>query len=233
MALKNDLYDSQTSRFKGDSSMSSLKYVGEPEPESKGAIWLRGTLFVAFLASFMLFLFGRDSKPTVTTDSNGITEVLKNEVFNSTPDSKLLRDMGDWMARMGYQGLTTDELIDLRKKGVTATFTSRIRELGYEPTLEELVQLAQHDVSATFASMMHSLGYKDLKIEDLTRLRIHGVTAHFTSNMHDLGYKNITPDELIQLKDAKVSISMVKRLNKDRVQPATIEELVRYGISNQ
>ncbi len=231
MPLKNDLFDSSATRSKSDSSMTRFKGIGEPEPESKSSMILKGVLFVAFLASFILFLVNRSTISTSSTAN--LKDAIKNEVFNDAPDSKLLTDMGAWMERMGYTNLTKEDLVELRKKGVTATFTSRIRDLGYEPTLDEMVQLAQHDVSATFASMMHALGYKDLKIEDLIRLRVHGVTAHFTSNMHDLGYTDITPDDLIRLKDAQVSISDVKKLNKDRVQKATIDELVRYGISNQ
>lgn len=232
MPLKNDLFDTGATRSKSDSSMTRFKGIGEPEPESKSLMILKGVLFVAFLASFIMFLVNRTTMNSSV--SANLKDVIKNEVLNDAPDSKILAEMGAWMERMGYTNLTNQDLLDLRKKGVTATFTARIRDLGYEPTLDELIQLAQHDVTATFASMMHALGYKDLKIEDLIRLRVHGVTAHYTSNLHDLGYTDITPDDLIRLKDARVSINDVKKINKDRsLQKATIDELVRYGISNQ
>lgn len=227
MPLKNELNTETSSGFGTRSTLNVTKSFNDSNSKSSNLV--KGILFGAFLFSFFLFLYSQSNNSTSSTQS-----VSVNEVFSDLgSSSKLIRDMGEWMERMGYGKLSEDQLKELRKQGVTATFTSKIRDLGYTPTLDELVQLSKHDVSATFASMMHSLGYSYLTIEDLIKLRTHGVTAHYTSNLHDLGYTDVKPDDLIRLKDAQVSISMVKKLNKDRLQLATVEELVRYGISNQ
>ncbi len=232
MPLKNELNNELRSVSTGrvTSSFSSLTQINEKKSNFSGNL-VRGVLFGAFLFSFLMFIISQIDNDNELVNKE--TSVITNGITADFGGNSIIREMGAWMERMGYGKLTVDQLKDLRKKGVTATFTSKIRDLGYEPTLEDLVLLQNHDVSATFASMMHSLGYTSLTIADLIRLRTHEVTAHYTSNLHDLGYKEITADDLIRLKDAKVSISMVKKLNKDRLQLATIEELVRYGISNQ
>ncbi|NCQ18421.1 MAG: hypothetical protein GW805_08880 [Ignavibacteria bacterium] len=234
MPLKNELNNElgSVSTGRNTSSFSSLTQVNEKKSNFSGNL-VRGVLFGAFLFSFLMFIISQIDNENNNEFANNETTVISNGIAADFGGSSLIREMGAWMERMGYGKLSVERLKELRNKGVTATFTSKIRDLGYEPTLEDLVLLQNHDVSATFASMMHSLGYTSLTLADLIRLRTHEVTAHYTSNLHDLGYKEITADDLIRLKDAQVSISMVKKLNKNRLQLATIDELVRYGISNQ
>lgn len=189
----------------------------------------RYMLFVAFLVSFLFYAGARYSSSTVEV----INPVDNFFSWVNQPSQQLLDDMGTWMEEMGYTGLTNEDLIQLRENGVTATFTSRMRDLGYtDLTLDDLVRLRQNDVSATFSAMMKELGY-ELSVDDLIRLRQHGVTAYYTSNLHDLGYEEITQEELIRLRDTGVPTSEVERLVEENETLPTIEELIRYHISNQ
>ena len=194
--------------------------------------WLKTTLLVAFLGSFLVYagFTYLGSSSSVTVD-NPFT-VVQNWV--NEPNEELLQGMGSWMEEMGYTDLSREDLIELREQGVTATYTSRIRDLGYtDLTLEQVVRLSQNDVSSTFAAMMKELGY-DLTVEEMIDLRQHDVTAYYTSNMHDLGYTDITTDQLIRLKDTGVETSEARELIEQRDgELPTIEELIRYHISNQ
>ncbi len=80
--------------------------------------------------------------------------------------------------------------------------------------------------------MMKELGYT-LSVDELIQLRQHDVTAYFTSNMHDLGYTDITQDELVRLRDTGVTASEVEQLIEQRGEQPSIEEIIRYSISNQ
>lgn len=191
--------------------------------------WLKGVLFSGFLGVFLVYagITYTDSTPSI---ENPFTTVQN---WANQPDEDLLQDMGAWMEEMGYTGLTREDLIGLREQGVTATFTSRMRDLGYtDLPLDQVVRLRQNDVSSTFAAMMKELGY-DLSVEDLIELRQHDVTAYYTSNLHDLGYTNITKDELIRLKDTGVQTSEAQGLIEENGERPSIEQLIRYHISNQ
>lgn len=191
--------------------------------------WFKYTLLTAFLGTFLLYA-GINYFNTESFPANPIEELA---TWVNQPDEELLQGMGDWMQEMGYGELSREQLIELRQDGVTATFTSRMRDLGYtELTLEQLVSLRQNDVSSTFAAMMKELGY-ELTVDDLIQLRQHDVTAYYTSNLHDLGYTEVTKDELIRLRDTGVSTSEVERLIEERGEQPSIEELIRYSISNQ
>lgn len=200
-----------------------------PAKATLGPKWLRYLLFSGFLAVFITYA----GVKYVGSPEISINPVSELTTWINQPDEDLLQGMGTWMEEMGYTDLTREDLIELREQGVTATFTSRIRDLGYaDLTLEEVVRLAQNDVSSTFAAMMKELGY-ELSIDDMVQLRQHGVTAYFTSNMHDLGYTDITMDELIRLRDVGASTSDVERLMEETGSQPTIEEIIRYRISNQ
>jgi hypothetical protein len=143
--------------------------------------------------------------------------------------------MGEWMEEMGYGTLTREELIALRQEGVTATYTSQIRDAGYtDVTLDQLVELSDAGVSATFTRMMKELGY-ELSITDLIDLERAGVTAYFTSNMLDLGYtlEDLSKENLIRLGNIGVTHTLAERLIEEQEVRPTVDELIRYRISNQ
>tara|TARA_R110002096_G_scaffold39845_6_gene108698 strand:- start:9481 stop:10173 length:693 start_codon:yes stop_codon:yes gene_type:complete len=160
-----------------------------------------------------------------------------SETFSAInePSEDLLNRMGAWMTEMGYGELSHEELKELRSEGVTATYTNGIREVGYsEVTLDQLVELQRADVSDTYARMMKELGY-ELTIDELIQTRNNGLTAAFTSQMLDLGYtkEELTKENLMRLTTLGVTSNLAERLIERRGERPTIEELVRYRISNQ
>lgn len=227
-SLKNQLKfleESDTSGRSMSKGRSSLK-----SRKSTLSSVSRYVLFGAFLIAFLAYATARYSSTPTEEVSTPVQDFFS---WVDQPDEELLQGMGDWMEEMGYTDLTREELIDLRREGVTATFTSHMRDLGYtDLSLEQLVRLRQNDVSSTFAAMMKELGYQ-LTIDDLIQLRQHDVTAYFTSNMHDLGYTEVTMAELIRLKDTGVSTSEVQQMVDNSESQPGIEEIIRYHISNQ
>lgn len=151
----------------------------------------------------------------------------------SEPSQTLLNRMNTRMVEMGYVDLTDDELRSLREDGVTATYISNIRSLGYDDlTLDDARRLARADVSSAFTAMMIELGY-ELNVDDLVELRDAGVTAFFTSNVHDLGYRDVTKDQLIRMQRIGVTTSLIEELQTERGEDISLEDIIRYRISNQ
>lgn len=222
--LRNDLedlekdgqfdIDESSSRSGGKSSSKIANYI----------------LLFAFIATLTFYAGSQFNSSSI--DLNPLDNIVQE--FNQ-PDEELLNRMGAWMEEMGYGTLTHEELIALREEGVTATYTSQIRDAGYaDVTLEQLVELQNSDVSSTFTRMMGELGY-DLTIQDLIDLRRADVTAFFTSNMMDLGYtmEELTKDNLIRMRNIGVTHTLAERLTEDQGVRPTVDELIRYRISNQ
>jgi len=222
--LRNDLEDLEEGR--GFDSIDSTS-VSEGNSGSKIANYI---LLIAFIATLVFYAGSKVNLPTF--DINPI-ETFVQEL--NQPNEDLLNGMGDWMEEMGYGAMSHEELIALREEGVTATYTSQIRDIGYtDVTLDELVALQGADVSATFARMMQELGY-ELNIQDLIDLRNANVTAFFTSNMLDLGYtmEELNKENLIRMRGIGVTHQQAERLMNERGERLTVDELIRDRISNQ
>ncbi|MAO66024.1 MAG: hypothetical protein CL666_13600 [Balneola sp.] len=221
--LRNNLEDIEEGQFglRNDSSSEQAR------SSSKISSYV---LLFAFLIS-LLFYAGTKINFSMS-DLNPIENIVQEL---SQPNEDLLNRMGAWMTEMGYGELTHEELIALRNEGVTATYTSQIREVGYtEVTTEQLVALQNADVSATFARMMKELGY-ELSIQDLIDLRNNNVTAFFTSNMMDLGYTmdELTKENLMRMRNIGVTHQLAERRMNEAGSKLTVDELIRYMISNQ
>lgn len=222
--LRNDLEDLEDGsglEFGSDAS------VPEHSSGSKIANYI---LLFAFVATLLFYAGSKINMPTF--DVNPIESFVQEL---NQPNEDLLNRMGAWMAEMGYGTLTQEQLIELRAEGVTATYTSQIREVGYtDVTLEELVALQNADVSGTFARMMKELGY-ELSIQDLIDLRNADVTAFFTSNMLDLGYtmEELTKENLIRMRSIGVTHQQAENLMNENGARLSVDELIRYRISNQ
>lgn len=192
--------------------------------------WIRYVLLIGFLTTFLIYAGTR------YTDMELQPDLFPTfELFSNSPSPQLLQAMGASMEEMGYSGLTEEDLLALREQGVTATYTRAMRNLGYaDLTLDQVTRLAQAGVSTTFAAMMPELGY-ELSVDELIQLERADVTAFFTSNMHDLGYPDITMDELIRLRNVGATTGDVEALIEQSPEGElpTIEEVIRYRISNQ
>jgi hypothetical protein len=198
------------------------------EKESQGGSPGKTFIKVAVIVLIGMFLLRGLSNFSFNPVSSVITSVT-----NTGPSEDLLNRMGARMTEMGYGVLTHDELRELRRQGVTATYISNVRALGFEDlTLDDAVRLAQANVTSAFMAMMLELGYEPT-IDDYITLRRAGITAHYTSNVHDLGYRDVTFEQLIRMQRIGVSTSLIERLQQERGPEVPLEDIIRYRISNQ
>lgn len=221
--LKNSLDDLE------DEDYSRYTSKQDHNSDSGSNSITRYILLGAFLITFIFYVSSQNFQINVS-QLNPFQSI--SEIMNQ-PDEDFLNRMNAMMVEMGYEGMTHEELTELRSEGLTATYIASLRELGFtDLTIQDAVRLRQADVSATFAAMMMELGYNP-DIEDLIRLRRNNVTAFYTSNLHDLGYTNITFDELIRLQQIGVTTSLISELRESEGADITLDEIIRYRISNQ
>jgi hypothetical protein len=196
------------------------------EPPKRGL--LKNLIIVSLVVLFGFFAFRGTS-----TDSLSPVAIITSMAGQSGPSEDLLTRMNSRMVEMGYTGLDHDNLRALRSDGVTATYISNVRALGYtDLTLDEAVILAKANASSAFIAMMIELGY-DLDVHEIANLRNAGVTAHYTSNIHDLGYRDITPEQLIRMRRIGVTPNLIRELQAEMGEDVPIEDIIRHRISNQ
>lgn len=213
-----------------ESGMESHILRNRKKPSSVTRNFIRGILFLAFIITFLFYLGTRYNFKV----SNPFSPVIEAFQQAGQPSEELLDGMRNMLVEMGYENMTNEQLIELRNEGVTATYVSRVRELGYEDlTLDDAIRLQQAGVSTTFMTMMQELGYENVSIEDYIRLRRSGVTAYFTSNVHDLGYRDVTIEQLIRMQQIGVTVDLIRRLQEENENVPSLDEIIRYRISNQ
>lgn len=220
-----DLLDQYIDKVeRGDSAVNREKEPGQKSNRN----WLK--LAMIILVAYLIFGGLRN----MTSNNSFVFVPGISNVLNTGPSEDLLNRMNNRMVEMGYTGLSHDDLRELRSAGVTATYISNVRALGFEDlTLEQSVSLARASVSSTFMAMMLELGYDDLSVEDFVTMRDAGVTAHYTSNVHDLGYRDVTKDQLIRMRRIGVTTSLIEQLQSERGEDVPMEEIIRHRISNQ
>ncbi len=162
--------------------------------------------------------------------------VLTDEELSALRDEGVTATQTQALHDIGYTDITLEQLVELQRGDVTANYISGIRDAGYTEaaTFEDFIDLQRADVSARYASMMKGLGY-DLSIDQLAQTRRSGVTAFFTSNMMDLGYtlEELTVENLIRMRSIGVDHETAAALMDERGERLTVDELIRYEISNQ
>ena len=127
--------------------------------------------------------------------------------------------------------LTADELLELRRHGVTADFLAALSSLGYKrASLDDLVALKVHGVSTDYITAMNSLFGRPLSLDELTALRIHGVTPEFVRSFRDAGYQDISADSAQSLRIHGVTPEMAAEWNKVLGRRPSLDELTSARI---
>lgn len=224
--LKNNLRSSDRDGLDNFLKKSSVESDYQP-PENNN--FVSKVLLIAVIVVLGLYFV----KDVSNTSFNPLSAVVSTFQSAGGPSENLLNSMNSLMIEMGYTDLTHDDLRELRSEGVTATYISNIRALGFtDLTLDEAVSLANANVTTTFMAMMMELGY-DLSIDEFAQLRRANVTAHYTSNVHDLGFRDVTKEQLIRMRSIGVTTSLIETLKVERGDDVTMEEIIRFRISNQ
>ena len=76
------------------------------------------------------------------------------------------------MIELGYE-LTVDDLVELRNAGVTAFFTSNMHDLGYRNvTKEQLIRMKRIGLTTSLVEQLQAERGEDIPLEDVIRYRI-------------------------------------------------------------
>jgi hypothetical protein len=102
----------------------------------------------------------------------------------------------DELRRLGYTGLTAEQLISLRVFYVSEDFARELHGLGYRFSLDQLIAFRIFGVSVDYVRELHGLGYTSLSGDQLVGLRRGGVTPEFVRQANQ-GGRRLSPDELV------------------------------------
>jgi hypothetical protein len=134
------------------------------------------------------------------------------------------------MARLGYQGLTTEDVWRFATFDITRDYVTGFKNAGYSLSEDELIKTRIHGATPAFLEQVKQQGLGQPPVEDLVKMRIHGVTPEFIKAMRDLGYANLSIDELIELRIHGVTPEYVRQMADDGFKSAPLDRLVQFRI---
>lgn len=101
---------------------------------------------------------------------------------------------------LGFTELTLDEAVSLAQADASSAFIAMMLELGYEPTIEDLVNLRRAGVTAFYTSNIHDLGYRDVTMEQLIRMQRIGVTTSLIEQLQQENGEDIPLEDIIRYR---------------------------------
>ena len=130
--------------------------------------------------------------------------------------------------------LTIEQLIELKKYGVSADFMRAIKEMGYdEVDFHELLDLAKYGADEDFIREINEAGYTNLSLYELADMAKYGVDGDLVKGMASYGYDNLNADEITSASKYGVDESFLyelKDLGLTGIDIWDVIELRKYGV---
>ena len=146
--------------------------------------------------------------------------------FAFAPDPAYVSDM----ARLGYRGLTTEDVWRFATFDITRDYATRFKSAGYTLDADELIKTRIHGATPAFVEQVKQEGLGQPPIDDLIKMRIHGVTPEFIKGMRDLGYTDLSIDKLVQLRIHGVTPEYVRQMTANGFKNPSLDRLVQFRI---
>jgi len=178
--------------------------------------------------------------PTSTT-----TAVAGHGAARATQDSTASSYI-DEMAAAGLSNLNVENLVRLKRAGVTGDYIRALKQAGLENlSVDRIVELRLNGVTPEFIKEMSDSGYPKLSARDLISLRDQGVTPEYIKSMAAV-FTDLTVHALIELKTQGVDADYIRKMSAagydhltarnaimlkvQGVDPAYVEEMKSIGL---
>ena len=124
-------------------------------------------------------------------------------------------------------GLTVDDLIQLRSVGIDGKYVSEMRELGYDVSLGELHALRSVGVTPDYVRSLANAGYSDLDADEVQALAAVGVTKEYITQLGALGIRDLDAEDLTSLRAVGVSPTYISEMRKLFGKDLDVDDLMQ------
>lgn len=136
----------------------------------------------------------------------------------------------DEMAAAGYSNLTANELVALKRHGVSGDFVRELRAAGYDRLpIDQLLAFRIHGVSGDYARSMNGAGFGRLEADQLLAARIHGANPDYLSQMRSV-VKDADFDQLLAFRIHGVTVDFVNEFRTFGFGEPTANQLLATRI---
>lgn len=139
------------------------------------------------------------------------------------------------LARYGAAEPTPEQLVELRRFGVTPWVLERMQDLGYSGlSIDEILAARRSGVTPWMLAELRESGYGELSMEQILELRRYGVTPDTLNALEELGYEHLEPQQLVQMGALGVTPSFLEAVQAAGLGGLPLEqilELRRRGVT--
>ena len=141
------------------------------------------------------------SSKAPTNSDAAIERAIAMKTVGITPDYA-----AEIRAAAPQRRISDDDLVELKRAGVTAGFIQELARLGYRnATVEDIVHACAVGLREDYIHALASAGYDRLPLHELNQLKGAGVTPADVERFRQAGYDHIDPEKLLQLKRLRIT----------------------------
>ncbi len=126
--------------------------------------------------------------------------------------------------------LSLEQIIRLRRYGVTPAFIRGLRDLGYtDLTLNEVTALARYDATPEYIRSLQQAGFSDLSVDALINYSRYDLDPGLMQALRENGYGDVSAEELLMLARYDVDPDYINELQAAGLRDLSLDELAQAG----
>lgn len=130
-----------------------------------------------------------------------------------------------YLKKLGYSGLSDDEVHAARNMGLDEGYISSLRSMGYSNLpFEKLLALKTMTVTPQYIQDFRQLGYTNIPLNTLLRLKTNLVDATYIKELQDMSFKNISLDQAVELKIYGITPAYILSKRQEGTNLKTLQE---------
>jgi hypothetical protein len=129
------------------------------------------------------------------------------------------------LTNAGERGFTAAEVIELKQQGVSPEFIRDVGQAGYHLAVARMIELKNQGIDSRYIRELAEAGLRPAA-GDLIQFKQQGVSPRFLQEARDLGY-SFRPDELIELKNQGVGEDYLRNLRASGMRNLTASQIVQ------
>jgi beta-lactamase regulating signal transducer with metallopeptidase domain len=123
------------------------------------------------------------------------------------------REYIDAIKAAGYENLSADGMIDFKKFGVSVSLIEALSEAGYANLdPEELIELAKFGVSVSYIEEVRKAGFEDLSAEQIADMKKYGADLDMIASLRSEGFTDIDAEDVIDMAKYGVDGNYIREI---------------------
>ncbi|MGM0586877.1 MAG: M56 family metallopeptidase [Bacteroidota bacterium] len=133
---------------------------------------------------------------------------------------------------------TVEELIEMKKYGVTREYIDALKKAGYDHlSAEALIDFKKYGVTLSLIEALQSNGFTDLEPEELVDLAKYDVSVSYINQIMEAKLGDISIDDVVDMKKYGADIAFIQSLQMTyfltSIDATDVVDMAKHGVDAQ